>query len=141
MLLPELAELKARLTDAMTEVGRLEREKASWMELYSQSETELAVMVARNAEEAAVNVATDAEDYVAKVQASFLTAALRRHAKDTLVSTGHISFSRGVSTHGPRCPSRALQPLTPRCHAAGGGLRRLGRRCVGTGGPGWADHP
>eukprot|EP01051_Picozoa_sp_SAG22_P013563 SAG22_NODE_1534_length_4202_cov_4.250407_1_plen_1139_part_00 len=84
LLMPQLAELQAQLGDAMAEVGRLEREKASWMELYSQSETELAVMVARNAEEQAVAVAADAEEYVAKVQASFLTAALRRHAKAVL---------------------------------------------------------
>eukprot|EP01052_Picozoa_sp_SAG31_P002106 SAG31_NODE_71_length_28115_cov_4.128105_6_plen_912_part_00 len=59
------------------------------MELYSQAETELAAMVARNAQESATAVAADAEEFVSKIQASFLTATLRRHRRVTITTAFH----------------------------------------------------
>jgi hypothetical protein len=70
--------IKTGVAQALSEVGRLEREKAQWMELYAQSESELSSLVARSAEEAAHAVAADAERYVNRVQSNAVAAAVRR---------------------------------------------------------------
>eukprot|EP01045_Picozoa_sp_COSAG04_P026399 COSAG04_NODE_3658_length_2629_cov_1.482609_2_plen_356_part_01 len=93
----QLAQQTERIEQVVDEVTRLESEKGQWMELYAQSEIEFSTMVAREAGEAAREVALDCEAYAARVQVNWITAAGRRRDKNAVLQA--FGAWHAVSAH------------------------------------------